>query len=245
MHTFIRANEIDGGRAAEIAAKILEATKAPQLGDVAHKAFAKLGLDFELPATVRVHTSLSYTLGTNEEFGKHPALVIPLTDGQERFAALELLYLSPDGSPAPVVDSRQIYWLNEQEPGVFMALHQPEDGLWGVACGICEALAANYYTGVPMAAVCSPADLAAFQIPHGIERLAIFANHRCASEAIALQARARSVGIRAEIYTPSEPNPNWLSEFALRGAFPIDEVADSKAALDRNIDDSADGDLHE
>jgi hypothetical protein len=225
MHTFIRANEADGGTSVNIIKSILDEASPARPGDIVHKVFASIGLDFDLQSSVRVHPALNYTLGTTEGLGQFPALVVPLTDGAGQYRALELFYLNDDGSPAPVIENRQMYWVDDLEPGVFMAVQAAEDGVCGVACGLGEALAANYYTGVPMCAVCSPADLAAFQIPSGVNRLAIFANKKNAAEACSLQKRVRAMGIHAEIYEPSAPNPDWLSEFAFRGAFAVDDIA--------------------
>lgn len=225
MLTFIQANLEDDGQSEAVIKSILDESAPARPGDVVHTYFARMGLDFVLPPSVRIHPSLNYTLGTRESLGQFPALVLPIQDAKGQYRAIELLYLDESGIAAPVINPRQAYWVEDVEPGTFMTIQQPQDGACGVAAGFGEALAANYFTGAPMYAVGSPEDLEAFQIPEGITHLLVFARSDCWAQAMALHARAEALGIVVDVIQPTLGYPNWISEFAFRGAVPIDEIA--------------------
>jgi hypothetical protein len=225
MLTFTQANSEDDGQSEAVIKSILEESAPARPGDVVHTYFARMGLDFALPQSVRIHPGLNYLLGTRESLGRFPALVLPIQDSKGRYRAIELLYLDESGTPAPVINPRQAYWLEDIEPGTFMTIQQPTQGACGVAVGFGEALAANHFTGAPMYAVGSPDDLEAFQIPEGISHLLVFARSDCQAQALALHERAEALGIVADVIHPSDGYPSWMTEFALRGAVPIDEIA--------------------
>lgn len=238
MIVYSHSNDFDGTTGDIAVRVILSQTTPPRDGDAAYLLFQRYGLDFDLPPSVRVHPAMAYRLGTNEALGHFPALVLPVQNKQGTYRGVELAFLSPDGSVAPVVDARQQFWLDEVEEGCFYAVDEPE-AVYGVAVGLCDALAARYFTSVPVCAVLSANDLTALQIPSAVQALVIFSDATTSTEARLLQTRCEALGIRSQVMEPPTPHGTWLMEFAMRGAIPIDEVAESRAALDRTNDDSA------
>jgi len=225
MLTFIRTNENDVRDGAQMITEIYNEAPHARPDDLAHKFFARMGLDFNLPPSVRVHPALNYSMGTMEFMGLFPALVLPKRDGAWRLRGVEMIYLQDDAKPAPVVDPYTAYWLDEPEDGTFMALHEPVDGVYGVTKGLMSALAANHFTGIPMCAVEEPKDLERFQIPDGVSVLVIFATEALMPQANALADRAEALGLRTRIVLPEMPTASWVHEFALRGAIPVDDIA--------------------
>lgn len=225
MLTFIRTNENDVRDGAQMITEIYNEAQHARPDDLAHKFFARMGLDFNLPPSVRVHPALNYSMGTMEFMGLFPALVLPKRDGAWRLRGVEMIYLQDDAKPAPVVDPYTAYWLDEPEDGTFMALHAPVDGVYGVTKGLMSALAANHFTGIPMCAVEEPKDLERFQIPEGVSVLVIFATEALIPQANALADRAEALGLRTRIVLPEMPTASWVHEFALRGAIPVDDIA--------------------
>lgn len=229
MLTFIRTNENDVRDGAQLITEIYESATPARPDDLAHKFFARMGLDFNLPPSVRVHPSLNYSMGTMEFMGLFPALVLPKRDGAWRLRGVEMIYLQGDAKLAPVVDPYTIYWLHDPEDGTFMAVHEPVNGVYGVAKGLMSALAANHFTGIPMCAVEEPKDLEHFQIPDGVTFLVIFATEALMPQATALANRAEAAGIATRIVLPETPTATWAHEFALRDAIPVDDIAERKA----------------
>lgn len=226
MLTILNTNEADGGQsAAELLAILRTSEPASKLNAVG-KMFERLGLDFEIPALIRLHPCLGYRLGTDEVLGTYPAMVAPLVDGSGEYRAVQLLYVTEEGSIAPVIYPDQIMWFGpEEERGVQVLLEAPQQGLLGVAVGLGNALAAYNFTDTPMAAVCSAYDLAGFQVPPAVERLLIFADATCLDEAETLKESVESSGRRAAVVLPATEGASWLAEFAMRGAVPVDDIA--------------------
>lgn len=235
MLTLIRTNETDGRDSAPLIQSIYDQAAPARPHDLAYQVFARMGLDFTLPETIRVHPALNYSMGTSEYLGLYPTMVMPKRDGLGRMRGVELLYLSRSGEAAPVVDPHISYWFDEPELGTFMALHEPVDGVYGVAKGLASALAAHHFCGIPMCVVDSAEDLQHFQIPQGVTRLVIFATDSVMADAHALASRAEASGLRTRIVLPQTPTATWVHEFALRGAIPVDEIA---AQRDEQSNDS-------
>lgn len=236
MLTILNTDGPDAGQsAAELVAILRTSAPATKTNPVG-KLFERMGLDFEIPPSVRFHPCLGYRLASEEILGAYPAMVLPLVDEAGAYRAVQLLYLTEEGAEAPVFHAGQILWFGpEEEPGVHALLEAPQQGLLGVAVGLGSALAAYSFTDTPMAAVCTPQDLAAFQFPAAVERLLVFADAACLPEAERLKARVEETGRRAAVLLPATDGATWLAEFAFRGAIPVDEIARSS----RFIDDQA------
>lgn len=226
MLTILNTDAADGGRSAAELMEILRTSAPASKTNPVGRLFERMGLDFEIPACVRFHPCLGYRLATEEILGAYPAMVLPLVDGAGAYRAVQLLYLTEDGAEAPIFHAGQILWFGPtEEPGVHALLEAPQQGLLGVAVGLGSALAAYSFTDTPIAAVCSAQDLFAFQIPAAVERLLIFADATCLTEAESLKARVEETGKRAAVLLPATEGASWLAEFAFRGAIPVDDIA--------------------
>lgn len=243
MIIFSHTNHYDGLSDDSAVRLVLSQTVEPQKDGPIYRMFQRMGLDFDLPATLRMHPSFAYSMGTEEELGRHPAMVLPYQDGRGVFVGVELCFLSPDGRFAPVVEPRMQYWLNEAVPGAFHAIDPPQ-GEYGVAVGYANALAAHHFTGAPMCAVDSANDLAALDVPAVVHSLTIFGDDTCTEASRQLKARCEARGIRVQIMEPPTPHSTWLIEFTFRGAIPVDDVAADLSAQ-QPPNDATDGGKHE
>lgn len=243
MIVFSHTNYYDGLSDDSAVRFVLSQTVEPQEDGPIYRMFQRLGLDFELPTTLRMHPAFNYSLGTDEQFGCFPAMVLPYQNGQGAFVGVELCFLSADGRCAPVVEPRMQYWLNEAVLGSFHAIDPPQ-GEYGVAVGYANALAAHHFTRVPMCAVNSASDLAAFDIPPLVHTLTIFGDDTCTEASRQLKASCESRGIRVQIMEPPTPHVTWLTEFTFRGAIPVDDVA-ADLATKQTPNDAAEGGKHE
>lgn len=239
MIRFIHTNHYDGLCGDSAVRSVLSQTVEPHRDGPIYRMFQRLGLDFDLPATLRMHPAFHYTLGTEEELGLYPAMVLPYQDARGTFLGIELCFISADGRFAPVVEPRMQYWLNEVVAGAFHAINQPH-GEYGVAVGYANALAAHHFSGVSMCAVNSANDLAALDVPPLVHTLTIFGDDTCTEASRQLKARCESRGIRVRIMEPPTPHSTWLTEFTFRGAIPVDDVAADLSAK-QSPNDATDG----
>lgn len=243
MIVFSHTNHYDGLSDDSAVRLVLSQTVEPQKDGPIYRMFQRMGLDFDLPTTLRMHPAFTYSLGTEEALGCFPAMVLPYQDGRGGFVGVELCFLSADGRFAPVVEPRMQYWLNEAVPGAFHAIDPPQ-GEYGVAVGYANALAAHHFTGVPMCAVNSASDLAALEVPPLVHTLSIFGDDTCTEASRQLKTRCESRGIRVQIMEPPTPHSTWLTEFTFRGAIPVDDVA-ADLATKQTTNDAAEGGKHE
>lgn len=230
-----RSMDADRAKAQRNIDRIISESLNPTQDSLAEECLRSFGLDLKLPESIRLHPELDFTLGSNESFGKYPAIVMPVFSGTFQLRAVELLFVTHDAQIAPVVAPHQVAWIDEPDMGCFSFIHGPVGGHWAVAVGMVEALCASEILGLPFAAVASPNDLAAFQIPNGITQLDICASQTCMEEAAVLKARCEARGIACFVMAPPTGNATWQDEFAFRGAVPIDEIAEQA----QNQQDSA------
>lgn len=199
----------------------------------------------EVPSSLRVHRGLHYRIGSDESLGIYPALVMPLMRGGE-VRGVELLYLDHDLlKAAPVIDPHQVYFAEAVEEGLYMPLYEPSGGVYGVAKGLDSALAAAALSGIPTCAINKGDSLAAFQIPPGVTRLAIFATTETMDEAQALALAAEAVGVDAQITAPDTPQASWFTELLMSGAVPVDDIAEQAAAGIESVNPPVEDDSHE
>ncbi|MEO3691657.1 toprim domain-containing protein [Roseateles sp. DJS-2-20] len=179
-----------------------------------------------LPACLRLHRALPCWDG-DKKIGTHPAMVAPLVAPDGRIVALHRTYLTADGRKADVPTVKKLTATAGPLAGACIPLHEPQRGVIGIAEGIETALAAWLASGLPTVAAYSAGNLAAWQWPGSVQRLAIFAdNDRAGREsADALRARAFSAGIGCEVVTPSDDGTDWCDVWAQRGAVTIEGAA--------------------
>jgi putative DNA primase/helicase len=179
-----------------------------------------------LPACLRLHRALPCWNG-DEKIGVFPAMVAPLVAPDGRVVALHRTYLAVDGRKADLTSPKKLTATAGPLTGACIPLHEPQRGVGGIAEGIETALAAWLASGLPTVAAYSAGNLAAWQWPVSVQRLAIFAdNDRAGREAAdTLRARALSAGIGCEVLTPSDDGADWCDVWARRGAVTIEGAA--------------------
>ena len=179
-----------------------------------------------LPTCLRLHRALPCWNG-DEKIGVYPAMVAPLVAPGGRVVALHRTYLAADGRKAEVPTVKKLTATAGPLAGACIPLHEPQRGVIGIAEGIETALAAWEVSGLPTVAAYSAGNLAAWQWPASVQRLAIFAdNDRAGREAAdTLRTRASSAGIGCEVLTPSDDGADWCDVWAGRGAVTIEGAA--------------------
>jgi putative DNA primase/helicase len=179
-----------------------------------------------LPTCLRLHRALPCWNG-DERIGLYPAMVAPLVAPDGRVVALHRTYLASDGRKAEVPTVKKLTATAGPLAGACIPLHEAQRGVMGIAEGIETALAASLASGIPTVAAYSAGNLAAWQWPMSVQRLAIFAdNDRAGREAAdALRAHATSAGIDCHVLTPSDDGADWCDVWAQRGAVTIEGVA--------------------
>ena len=179
-----------------------------------------------LPACLRLHRALPCWNG-DEKIGVFPAMVAPLVAPGGAVVALHRTYLAADGRKADLPSPKKLTATAGPLAGACIPLHEPQRGVLGIAEGIETALAAWCASGVPTVAAYSAGNLAAWQWPASVQRVAIFAdNDRAGREsADTLRARAFSAGIGCDVLTPSDDGTDWCDVWAQRGAVSIEGAA--------------------
>lgn len=179
-----------------------------------------------LPACLRLHSALPCWDG-DRKIGRHPAMVAPLVAPGGRVVALHRTYLAVDGGKAEVPTVKKLTATAGPLAGACIPLQEPQRGVIGIAEGIETALAAGLASGLPTVAAYSAGNLAAWQWPASVQRLAVFADNDGAGREAAgeLRARALSAGIGCEVLIPSDDGADWCDVWALRGAIAIERAA--------------------
>ena len=198
-------------------------------GDLLHRFMERLGFDFELPPTIGMHPDLPYWLG-EECFGSYPCAVMPLQNSAGELVALQTVYLGPDGF-APVVVPVQTHFAADMRGAFFQVDRQSSPAL-AVGVGIGVPLAARTLVPltVPLCAVDTSDDLAAFDWPSGTSDITVLCDHNNEDQAATLASRAISAGLSARVLRPATRGATWVDEFVFRGAVPADEIAAAKSS---------------
>lgn len=180
-----------------------------------------------LPRCLRLHRGLPYWTDDGEKRGVFPAMVAPLVAPSGRVVALHRTYLTADGRKADVPTAKKLTATAGPLAGACIPLREPQRGVIGIAEGIETALAAWLASSVPTVAAYSAGNLAAWQWPASVQRLAIYAdNDRAGRDAAdTLRARALSAGIACDVMTPSDDGADWCDVWAQRGAACIEGAA--------------------
>ncbi len=178
-----------------------------------------LGGVWPLPACLRLHRALPYW-HEGEQVGVFPAMVAPLVAPNGRTVSLHRTYLTAEGRKADVPSVKKLTVAAGPLAGACIQLHKPSASVLGIAEGIETALAAWLASGVPTVAAYSASNLAAWQWPASVRRLAIFAdNDRAGREAAQeLRERALAAGRRCQVLTPSDDGADWADVWAQRDA---------------------------
>lgn len=206
---------------------ILTDSLPAQPGDLIHALLQRVGIFETVPPSVRLHPHLPYFIG-DDQFGAHPAMVMPLRTGAGEYVGVSTVYLAEDGF-APVVSPNQLNLLVEY-PGMFFALDDEVGPVIAVATGLGHALSARALMPLDasMCIVRDREDMADFDWPQGTAELIVLCDDSTRDQAQTLIDRATQAGIKAQACTPPTQGASWLDEYLFKGAIPADEIAAAK-----------------
>lgn len=185
------------------------------------------GLAGPVPEHLRLHPRLTYWDGGDR--GTWPAMIAPLIRPDGVVLTLHRTYLTADGGKASVPTVKKLTGAAGLLAGACIPLHDPQQGVIGIAEGIETAQAAHLASGLPTVAAYCAGNLAAYVWPPGVRRIVVFADADPAGAAAAqsLKARAVRAGLSVAVMTPTMPGADWCDVWAQRGAV---AVAASEAA---------------
>lgn len=205
--------------------RIWEECKPLQPGDSVTLYLKRRGLGgvWPLPKALRMHRALPYWDGETL-LGEFRAMVAPVTAPDGRIVSLHRSYLEPDGRKADVPSVKKLTGTAGPLGGACIRLHEPRDGIIGIAEGIETALAAWCASAVPTQAAYSAGNLAAWQWPAGVRLVVIFADNDPAGREAAekLRGRVLAARIRCDVVTPTDAGADWCDVWAARGAVALE-----------------------
>ena len=199
-------------------------------GDPVELYLRRRGLTGPVPKHLHLHPGLTYWDGAaGGARGTWPAMVAPLVAPSGLVLALHRTYLTVDGCKAPVPTVKKLTGASGPLAGACIPLHDPREGVIGIAEGIETAQAAHLASGLPTVAAYCAGNLATYTWKAGVRRIVVFADADPAGAVAAqnLKARALRAGLSVAVMTPSTPGMDWCDVWAQRGAV---DVASSKAA---------------
>jgi len=190
-------------------------------GDPVSLYLRRRGLAGPVPEHLRLHPCLTYWDGGDR--GTWPAMIAPLIRPDGVVLALHRTYLTPDGSKAPVPTVKKLTGAAGPLAGACIPLHDPQQGVIGIAEGIETAQAAHLASGLPTVAAYCAGNLAAYTWPPGVKRIVVFADADPAGAAAAqsLKARAMRAGLSVAVMTPTTPGADWCDVWAQRTAVAV------------------------
>jgi len=186
------------------------------------------GLHGPVPRHLRLHPAMAYW-HDGQSRGTFPAMVAPLIGAHGRILALHRTYLTRDGRKAPVPIVKKLTRTAAVLSGTHIPLHEPQDGVIGIAEGIETAQAAWLASGVPTVAAYCANNLGAYVWPTNVKRIVVFADSDVAGAKAAQTLRNRAVqsGVHATIMTPTSPGMDWCDVWTsrpTRDVAPAEEV---------------------
>jgi len=193
-------------------------------GDPVALYLRRRGLAGPVPEHLHLHPGLTYWDGAEGGArGTWPAMVAPLVAPDGYVLALHRTYLTADGCKAPVPTVKKLTGASGPLAGACIPLHDPQQGVIGIAEGIETAQAAHLASGLPTVAAYCAGNLAAYTWPAGVKRIVVFADADPAGAAAAqsLKARALRAGLSVAVMTPTTPGADWCDVWAQRGAVTV------------------------
>lgn len=190
-------------------------------GDPVSLYLRRRGLAGPVPKHLHLHPRLTYWDGG--DCGAWPAMIAPLIRPDGVVLALHRTYLTPDGSKAPVPTVKKLTGAAGPLAGACIPLHDPQQGVIGIAEGIETAQAAHLASGLPTVAAYCADNLAAYTWPPSVRRIVVFADAdpKGADKAHSLKARAMRAGLSVAVMTPSTPGADWCDVWAQRAAVTV------------------------
>lgn len=200
----------------------------------------KRGLSL-VPPMLRVHPALWWLDDEGQRHGPFPTLLSLVVDPEERGVTLHRIYLTPEGSKAPVSAPKKLmsHPTDVSLHGAAIRLF-PAGKVLGVAEGVETAIAVTEATGIPCWATISSTFLKTFVPPRGVQRVIVFADKdRPTAQfpegagyeaAKVLVQKLWSKGFKASIALPPSEIPedakgvDWLDEFVKSGKLPFTRI---------------------
>lgn len=189
------------------------------VGDAVRSYLAARGLgDWRIPSCIRQHPGLAYWFtdddGELHNLGTFPAMLAPIVGSDGKLLAIHRTYLG-NGCKADVPTPKKLTPAAGLLAGACIPLAGLRGGVLGISEGIETAAAASLGSGLPVVAAYCANALSGFCLPHGIERLVIFADNDPAGQQAAaiLAQRAEKAEISTKILTPSKPGSDWADVY--------------------------------
>lgn len=184
-----------------------------------------------LPKSLRAHPGLPYYHEKNKKLellGTFPCLLAPIVTRTNEVSSIHRIYLSQDGlNKAPVPDAKKMMSPAVAPQGAAIRLHNPYEGILGLAEGIETALAVHAITRLPMWACVSATLMELVDIPPAVHHVVIWADldvsQRGIQAANKLAARLEAQGKTCEICLPFAEIPegskgvDWLDVLNTQG----------------------------
>jgi len=183
--------------------------EAVRIGDPVDLWLRHRGISLQAWPTSLRTASRVYHRGPPVTF--HPVMLAKVTDSTGRPCNIHKTYLSAAGGKAQVEPVR-MFCRGRMPPGSAVRLAPPGPVL-GIAEGIESALAAQLTFRVPVWACLSAGQLAKFEPPSGIQRLAIYGDNdadgtgQCA--AYTLASRLATTRLALEVRIPDQVDTDW------------------------------------
>ncbi len=194
-------------------------------GDPVSLYLRRRGLAGPVPAHLRLHPRLTYWDGGDR--GSYPAMIAPLMRPDRVVLALHRTYLTADGSKAPLPTVKKLTGTAGRLAGACIPLHDPQQGVIGIAEGIETAQAAHLASGLPTVAAYCASNLAAYVWPQGVRRIVVFADADPVGAAAAqtLKVRAIRACLSVSVISPTTPGADWCDVWAQRAVVAASEAA--------------------
>ena len=186
-------------------------TKSIHPDDAVSQYLINRGLTVPNGDAIRFHGGLDYWHG-GQCIGVFPSMVAAVTSPTGKLVSIHRTYLTSDGRKAPLPTVKKLCASAGPLMGASIKIGSPtrrDDGnlSLGIAEGIETALAASTLFGVPVWAGVSAHGLAAFEPPHDVQNIYIFADNDLSNAgqdaAQKLAQRLTYCGLSVRIHEPS------------------------------------------
>jgi putative DNA primase/helicase len=181
---------------------------------------ASRGIRLPVPAALKIHKNMKY-FDDVKPAGEYHAMCSLFSDAQGKPASYHVTYLLGDDK-APVESPKKLMKPTTEIKGGAIRLTNGVPSYLGVAEGIETALAVTQLYDIPCWATYSASMLEAFEVPDGVERLGIFADHdknytgQKAAYALANKVAIKYPDIRVHVMIPGLPGEDF-NDVLMRG----------------------------
>lgn len=178
-------------------------SRSNELGDSAAKKYLLRRGIATSSKWIRSFSRCRYPLPPHERFD---GLIAAFSDPGETVSSVHRIYLSPDGSKAPVPKPK----MSLGPIGASAIRVREPVEILGLAEGIETAMSAEILFGVPTWAA-GGAALHRITLPPGVRKVIIFADNDTAGTTAALRAarEIRRAGLKVEIHLPTQVGTDW------------------------------------